>query len=184
MTPRQKLKELLLPLGTIPDGLDSLLETAGLEIMALRETIVSQKNGLAFKQTELDQRNVSLGAIKADLQAANTLLEHERLIVRSQRDANTRLIDEEAKLNHEVMRLRAELVAKNAELARLRPPEPKFRVGQVVVRIDNGNSYTVRHRQRNIWSGQWEYCNCKCAPSCYIEWTPEAQLRALTDEEK
>ena len=63
------------------------------------------------------------------------------------------------------------------ELAKLKPPEPKFRVSQVV-RYGHGFYQISSMRTNAITSSKWEY------QMPFVGWVFETDLRALTDEEK
>lgn len=69
-------------------------------------------------------------------------------------------------------------------LAALRPPEPKFKVGQILVRLDRGaegHAFSVRHVSQ-AYGGNWMYTNCK--DRAVNGWINEYDLRAQTAQEK
>lgn len=69
------------------------------------------------------------------------------------------------------------------ELASLRPPEAKFKVGQIVVRVENGNAFTIRSRRLDPKGGWlWQYTNSR-DPYHFGPWYAEKEFRALTPEE-
>jgi hypothetical protein len=87
------------------------------------------------------------------------------------------------RLEEDVQRKLGVIDLLNAKLAELRPPEPKFRVGQIVVRRDTGNAYTI-HQREFLIGGVWGYSNTRPGYGRLLEWDNEADFRAQTGEER
>lgn len=77
-----------------------------------------------------------------------------------------------------------EIVKLKDELRLLRPPEPKFKVGQVVMQTlpsGNANAFTIRHARLD-GNKRWQYANARLIGD--VNWFAEDRFRALTSEER
>jgi hypothetical protein len=147
-TPRQGLRELLFPVGTIPETLDALLIDASNEIRQLREKLNRQSTKLA---EALELKNNWMAEANA-----GAVLRSSALLAKEKENQHLR-----------------------EELARLRPPEPLFRVGQVVA-AEGTRLYRVVNR-RDWNGGTWNY---DVEAPGYSALLTERSLRSLTDDEK
>ena len=116
-----------------------------------------------------EQADAVWNALKNRITTAENKLRDTEKLVNSMRTANLQLIQSEMQLKD--------------ELARLKPPEPKFGVGQIVVRVDTGNAYTV-HQRELLAGGQWGYSNTRPGYGRPLNWDCEANFRAQTAEER
>ena len=93
-------------------------------------------------------------------------------------------VEKTLKLANEIMIQGREIAKLNYELKILRPPDPKFRVGQVVMlTYINGleNAFTIRHAKLDGGNKRWWYANARQIND--IDWLPEDRFRALKSEE-
>jgi hypothetical protein len=181
---RQALVDLLFPskqrgntltFTCVLDG--QLFLVARNEIEGLRHKLNRQSTMLAEALKERDEewaRSQRLNAANVHLQAQldNVVLEKNVVngVLSNVREANARLVESESKLKD--------------ELARLKPPVPKFRVGQVVTVLGGElwpytAPYTIKIVKVTNEHGRYKY-------TCSITGLnhEEVNLRGLTDEEK
>jgi len=74
--------------------------------------------------------------------------------------------------------------AYEAEIKSLRPPNPKFKIGQVVINNSkNGKdwAFTIRHMKLGSDNRTYYYANARDIVN--IDWEPETAFRKLTTEE-
>lgn len=74
--------------------------------------------------------------------------------------------------------------AYEAELKSLRPPEPKFKIGQIVIyKLPNNKeqSFTIRHMRFDYDRRSYYYANARAIVN--IDWILEDKFRKLTTEE-
>jgi hypothetical protein len=115
--------------------------------------------------------------LRATLSRQSTMLAEA---LKEKNDAITKTF----KLANEIVLQGAEVAKLNNELKLLRPPDPKFRVGQVVMlTYINGleNAFTIRHAKLDGGNKRWWYANARRVND--IDWIPEDRFRALKNEE-
>jgi hypothetical protein len=196
------LVKLLYPSGLPGSATDSdVFGQAFLEITSLRHKLEDQGQLLAltikkrndayaqleFKQAALDARNktlsdlhVQIGNLKVRLHVASSECD-ELKDLKGRLEVATRDRDH---LHKQLNEVKEDLARKlsvidllNKELARYRPPEAKFRVGQVVCSDEDSEYLKIgQHRFRD---GRHEYYFEAC-----MDWIEEGTLTALTEKEK
>lgn len=152
-------------------------------ITALESKCVVQSKRLA---EALKLKNDALALIEG-LRTTNSEIcrQNAQHVVNTERLANE-LADTQGlvkSLRFNEARASQELDEARAQLKKLQPSEPKFRMGQVLALVASDNAFRVRHRRCNLQTGVWEYSNRKPTPNC-LEWTAEEKLRGLADAER
>jgi len=84
-----------------------------------------------------------------------------------------------AKLRTTIESQDREIAQLKDELGNLRPPEPKFKLNQVVKKLGDHNAFTIHQRQYK--QDSWWYSNQRVAH--VDKWYRESQFRKLTPEE-
>lgn len=148
-----------------PDS-ESIFTVAIREITQLRKTLCAQSTNLAEA-----------------LKLKNDALERVALKKNELHKQNRTIIDLKACAEAELLRLTKENNNLREELAKLKPPEPKFRVGQVVHALTGKSAGKITKREHNPdveWLGEgWCYWL-----ENYATWWHESRLRALTSDER
>lgn len=196
----QKLRDLLFPPKITGNNTtfsmvtgDQLISAAYFEIEGLRSKLCHQSAMLAealkLKNDalkELEAARIVTQSVHDSVPARFTTLavaDAVRALSQALREAEQLCIGYDKRAMH----LATALEEAQAELKRLKPPEPKFRVGQVVhsaIGKSAGKIGEVKHHsymgslEINFGDG-WYY-----RLDNYSAWWHESKLRALTDDEK
>src|SRR6266702_4234692 len=88
---------------------------------------------------------------------------------------------EKVVMNNLMGRMQVQINDQLLELRQLRPRPAKFRVGQVLIKLDN-NAFTVR-RIDKLYDGKYVYTNSRADSPLSSSFVPEVDLRELNNTE-